>query len=430
MAVRTRLLQIVHDVRDSYWFLPSLIAGAGVVLGLGFVLIDARLGDAWLGRYEWFYGSRPEGARAMLSTIAGSTITVAGVVFSITLAAVTYASGQFGPRLLGNFIRDRGNQATLGVFIGTYLYCLIVLRTIRSAEETSADTAGAVRDAFVPHVAMFGGLALAIASTGVLIYFVHHVTSGIHINNVIARVGEHLISDIRECGNAQSGAPDPEQTPGLERPSAGESISVAATKSGYIQYFDLDALLAIACRHRLVLRLTRRPGDFISEGQPLIDVLAPSALSDEASEECDDVVTIGRQRSDRQDLRFGIDELVEIASRALSPGINDPFTAIGCMDWLGAALGELDRVPPAPGHMADEEGVVRIILRPLGFGDYLASAFGQLRSYVAADPNALARALATLDTLASNCTHGQHRTLARAERTRLARLGEDEQETG
>lgn len=150
MAIRTRLLQIVQDVRESYWFLLSLIPGAGVALGLAFVLIDARIGEQWLGRYEWFYGSRPEGARAMLSTIAGSTITVAGVVFSITLAAVTYASGQFGPRLLGNFTRDRGNQATLGVFIGTYLYCLVVLRTIRSAQETGADTGGVVREAFVP----------------------------------------------------------------------------------------------------------------------------------------------------------------------------------------------------------------------------------------------------------------------------------------
>ena len=419
MAIRTRLLQIAYDIRDSYWFLPSLIAGAGLALGLGIVLIDAQLGDAWLGQYEWFYGSRPEGARAMLSTIAGSTITVAGVVFSITLAAVTYASGQFGPRLLGNFMRDRGNQVTLGVFIGTYLYCLIVLRTIRSAEETSADTGGAVREAFVPHVAMFGGLALAIASTVVLIYFVHHVTSGIHINNVIARVGQQLIFDIRKCGDDQSKRLD------LERPSASPSVVVAATKTGYIQSFDLDALLMIACRHRLVLRLTRRAGDFVLEGRPLMDVLAPSTLTDEAAKACDDAVTIGRQRSDRQDLRFAVDELVEIASRALSPGINDPFTAIACLDWLGAALAELDRAPPAPGSIADTDGVVRIVLMPLGYEDYLASAFGQLRSYVAADPNALAHALTTLDELATNCTNAQHRILVEAERSRLVRLGDD-----
>lgn len=132
MWLKTRFLEVAKEVRTSYWFVPSLLALAGFAAGLGLVWLDAVLGDAWLGRFEWFYGSRPEGARALLSTVAGSTITVAGVVFSVTLAAVTYASGQYGPRLLSTFTSDRGNQVSLGVFIGTFLYCLVVLRTIRS----------------------------------------------------------------------------------------------------------------------------------------------------------------------------------------------------------------------------------------------------------------------------------------------------------
>ena len=128
MWLKARTLEIIEDIRGSYWFVPSLLAMLGFAAGLGLVYLDAVIGDAWLGRFEWFYGSRPEGARSLLSTVAGSTITVAGVVFSITLAAVTYASGQYGPRLLSNFVRDRGNQVTLGVFIGTFLYCLVVLR--------------------------------------------------------------------------------------------------------------------------------------------------------------------------------------------------------------------------------------------------------------------------------------------------------------
>ncbi|MBW3630212.1 MAG: DUF2254 domain-containing protein, partial [Gemmatimonadetes bacterium] len=164
MTLKARVKYTVAHVRDSYWFIPALFALAGLSGGLGLVSVDGSTGDAWLGRWEWFYGSRPEGARGMLSTIAGSTITVAGVVFSITLAAVTYASGQFGPRLLSNFVRDRGNQATLGVFVGTYLYCLVVLRTIRSAQEASADSGATVSEAFVPHLAMTVGLLLAVAS--------------------------------------------------------------------------------------------------------------------------------------------------------------------------------------------------------------------------------------------------------------------------
>lgn len=419
MALRQWLVAAVDDIRASYWFLPTLLAFAGLALGLALVIVDSRLGDTWLGRYEWFYGSRPEGARAMLSTIAGSTITVAGVVFSITLAAVTYASGQFGPRLLGNFMRDRGNQATLGIFIGTYLYCLVVLRTIRSAEETSADTAGAVRDSFVPHLAMFGGLALAIASTAVLIYFVHHVTSGIHINNVIARVGRRLIADIRDrSGDENAPSPPPP-------PLTGKFASIAASKTGYIEAIDFDALLTIACRHGLVLRPIRRAGDFVSEGWPWLEAHATAPASELIIGECNNVVAIGRQRTAQQDLRFAIDELVEIASRALSPGVNDPFTAIACIDWLGAALTEFDRSPPEPDRKADDTGRVRIILNPLRFEDYLARAFAQLRSYVAADPNARAHTLATLKELATRAHDAKHRALIEAERTQLAGIGSD-----
>jgi len=418
MLIRTRLIELSENVRGSYWFLPTLLACAGFALGLSLVLVDALLGDAWLGRYEWFYGSRPEGARSMLSTIAGSTITVAGVVFSITLVAVTYSSGRFGPRLLGNFMRDRGNQASLGVFIGTYLYCLVVLRTIRSAEETSAATGGVVRDAFVPHLAMFGGLALAIASTAVLIYFVHHVTSGIHINNVIARVGRDLINQIRQRSDEDDSDSGPTSPPSL----AGKVKPVLATKNGYIEAIDFDALLKIASRHDLVLRPVRRAGDFVSDGWTLLEAYSSASISDRMMEECTSVVTVGRQRTSQQDLRFGIDELVEIAARALSPGVNDPFTAIACIDWLGAALGEFDRRPPPLTKMADEDGTVRIILRPLDFEDYLDAAFGQLRSYVAADPNARAHALNTLTDLATHVGHPGHRTLIEAECAQLAAM--------
>ena len=412
MLIRLRVIEMSENVRGSYWFLPTLLACAGFSLGISLVLVDARLGDAWLGRYEWFYGSRPEGARAMLSTIAGSTITVAGVVFSITLAAVTYASGQFGPRLLGNFMRDRGNQATLGIFIGTYLYCLVVLRTIRSAEEASAETGGALREAFVPHLAMFGGLALAIVSTAVLIYFVHHVTSGIHINNVIARVGRDLIADVRQRS-------DKVAPPTPAKPTLGTFTSIEATKTGYIEAVDFDALLTVACQHDLMLRPIRRAGDFVSEGWSLLEAHAPCSVSQRAMLACNAAVTIGPQRTAQQDLRFAIDELVEIASRALSPGVNDPFTAIACIDWLGAALTEFDRRPAPPETLTDNDGRVRIILRPLQFDDYLAAAFGQLRSYIAADPNARRHALTTLKELAAQASHARHRTLIETERAQL-----------
>jgi len=416
MALRQRFLAAIEDIRSSYWFIPLFMAVAGLVLAVAAVIADARMGNDWLGQYEWLYGSRPEGARAMLSTIAGSTITVAGVVFSITLAAVTYASGQFGPRLLGNFMRDRGNQVTLGTFIGTYLYCLVVLRTIRSAGEDRLELGDPVRDAFVPHLAMFGGLALAITSTAVLIYFVHHVTSGIHINNVIAQVGRDLIADIR--ARSDDDAPSAIQPP-IE---TGQWTPVAATHTGYIETIDFTALVEIASRHQSVVRIVRNPGEFVSRGWPVLELLSGADPTEKFAAECCEVIAIGHQRTGQQDRLFAIDELVEIAARALSPGVNDPFTAIACLDWLSAALHEVDLGPPPRVVLADADGAPRVVTRPLHFEDYLHAAFGKLRRYVGLDPNARASALRSLEELARNASLGEHRDLLQQEHGRLSAI--------
>ena len=178
MRSKARLLEIVEDVRGSYWFVPVSIALVGFCAGLLLVYLDALIGDKWLGRFEWFYGSRPEGARSLLSTVAGSTITVAGVVFSITLAAVTYASGQYGPRLLSNFVRDRGESSH-----PRHLHRHIPLLPCGACGRSAAQRGNKRRHwrrasrGLRPHLAMFGALALAITSIGVLIYFVHHVTT-------------------------------------------------------------------------------------------------------------------------------------------------------------------------------------------------------------------------------------------------------------
>jgi uncharacterized membrane protein len=423
MWLKARTLEIAEHIRGSYWFLPSLVALFGFGAGLGLVYLDAVIGDAWLGRFEWFYGSRPEGARSLLSTVAGSTITVAGVVFSITLAAVTYASGQYGPRLLSNFVRDRGNQVTLGVFIGTFLYCLVVLRTIRSAEEASADSGGVVREAFVPHVAMFGALALAVASIGVLIYFVHHVTDAIHINNVIARIGRGLLDDIADRIDSDEAAEDAVIEDDAER-LAVRGAPVSATRTGYVDALDEDALLEIATDQGAVVSVLAVPGDFVHRGWPLLRI---EAGGDGDVNACGHLFSISRKRSALQDLRFPIDELVEIAARALSPGVNDPFTAIACIDWLGAALTDLSAMPTRPARLRDEEGHVRVVVPRLGFEDYLRSAIGQLQPYAVKDRNAGTHLILTLDKIREMASDPRHRALIGTERDRFARLFEKEQ---
>lgn len=413
MALRIRLLEIAENIRGSYWFIPTVMALGGSLAGAGLILLDAKLGDDWLGRFEWFYGSRPEGARSVLSTIASSTITVAGVVFSVTLAAVTYASGQYGPRLLTNFQRDRGNQVTLGTFIATYLYCLIVLRTIRSPENTGFLEQMGEAETFVPHLAIYGALVLALASIAVLIYFVHHVTDSIHINNVIARIGQSLIDDIRT-------RPADKETEAIEAPpELKDPLPIRAVKAGYIEAVDRNALVTLACKHDLVLEMARHPGDFVHQGDVLLHASPAASLGASVGEQSISAFAFGEKRTPLQDLRFAIDELVELAARALSPGVNDPFTAIACIDWLGAVMAELQQYGDGGFRiMRDPQGRVRLIFEMLCFDDYLQAAFGQLRPYVAADPNARTKLVQVLDTLIDDAPP-DYRLALYAERRRL-----------
>jgi uncharacterized membrane protein len=263
------------------------------------------------------------------------------------------ASGQYGPRLLTNFMSDRGNQLTLGTFIATYLYCLLVLRTVRSPEE-----GGGV--GFVPNVALLIAVALAICSVAVLIFFIHHVPSRIHINSVIEDVGQRLLAGIDERFPRFIGDPRPDDASRPVVPAVfggepdGEGSArlrpIRARGTGYLQVVDDGTLLARASKHDLVLRLHYQPGDFVHDGRALLEAWPEHRCDDETAEALRGAFAVDARRSALQDLRFLIDELVEIAARALSPGVNDPFTAVTCLDWMGAALSEL-AVRDLPSHL-------------------------------------------------------------------------------
>ena len=206
-AMRARLLRLSNDLRESYWFVPTVMAIGALLLALAMVYIDSHAGSGWMDGLPWLYAARPDGARSLLSSIGGSMIGVAGTTFSVTIAAVVYASGQYGPRLLSNFMSDRGNQVTLGTFIATFVYSLVVLRTIRSAGES-----GAGAPAFVPQLALLVALVLVLCSIAVLIFFIHHVPMRIHINNVIERIGDRLIEEIDSRFPVFVGVPLEERT--------------------------------------------------------------------------------------------------------------------------------------------------------------------------------------------------------------------------
>lgn len=318
------------------------------------------------------YKGGPEGARAVLSTVAGSMISVTGITFSITIVALTLASSQFGPRLLRNFMRDTGNQFVLGVFLATFVYCLMVLRRVQGTEESM----------FVPHLSVTIGIILALGSLAVLIYFIHHVAQSIQAESVIAAVGRDLDTAIEESFPELigKGVPaDGNQKPIDFPPESREEATVRSVRSGYIQAIESDGLLRVAIDHDLVVRLNYKPGDYVFNGSPLVQVWSPSKMDDKVGEKIRNVFILGNHRSGEQDPEYAAHQLVEIAIRALSPGINDTFTAINCIDRLGASLSVLaGRVMPS-GCRYDEKSNLRVVTDVDTFRGILNAAFDQIR---------------------------------------------------
>lgn len=418
---------LLQTVRASYWFVPTLMAVVAVLLGATMVWVSAGPGSGWLNGLSWYQSVKPDGAQQVLSTIAGSMITVAGVVFSITIVAIAYASSQYGPRILSNFMSDRGNQVTLGTFIATFVYCLLVLRTIRAGDEE-----------FVPHIAVMVGLLLAFCSIGVLIYFIHHVPQSIHINNVVEQIGcqfialvEHRYPNLLGDPSGQSGEVKDRSSEAMAilANRAGNIATVAAVASeeaGYLQAADAKQLMAVAETNDLFLRLLHQPGGYIYRGRTLLEVWPAERLTPECARKLRNSYTIGSKRTPSEDLNFPIDELVEIAARALSTGVNDPYTAITCLDWLGAGLSELAHRRSPSEQWADANGSVRIFALPESFASFAERAFGRTRQYVARDMNAALHMLRTIGDVAADCRTEDQVDALRIEADRLIAMAETE----
>lgn len=422
--MKVDILDWLRDLRATYWFIPALMASLAVGLSFGLIAVDTWLGSRWLHDVEWLYLNQPDGARAVLSTIAGSMITVAGVTFSMTILTVSFAAGQMGPRLLNNFMRDRGNQVTLGMFISAFLYCLMVLRVVRGQDGGAAVMQ---TEAFVPHISIMVALGLAVAGVVVLIYFIHHVPESINVSNVIAKVGRDLNEMVARQFPKMIGDEASEGRPtddaGAESDLlAQDARSVLSEQTGYIRAIDENDLLNLATRHDVVVRLEYRPGNFISPGKALLYAWPAERVTDEVAAAGRAVFAVGSQRTRYQNIFYLIDELVEIAARALSPGVNDPFTAISCLDWLGSVLQNMAR-REVPGVLRyDKQQALRVIAHPIYFETMASRVFDQLLPYVSADRNAALHTMRIIAEVAVELTPGGKREamLEHASRLRAA----------
>ncbi len=391
------------EIRANYWLVPSLMAVAAIGLSLLTLYIDRSFQGPEQARIFW--GGGPEAARSLMEVIATSMLTVATLTFSLTTVTLSQASSQFGPRLLRNFIRDTGNQFVLGTFVSTFVYCLLVLRAIRSSVEARADFSGV--QAFVPEISITVGFVLALSSLGVLIYFIHHVSQSIYAPNVVAAVAEDMMEAIQRL------FPDPEDPLALPAeaetaPTLPEHFEQAATRleastSGYLQSVDYYRLLELASRHNLLLMVTHRPGHFVVYGDDLALAWPPQAITSDIAQSLLAAFTTGKARIAPQDVEYAVDQLVEIALRALSAAINDPFTALNCIDWLGVGLSQLAQRKIPPPYFTGADGAIRIVLKhPVTFRGVVDAAFNQLRQHAR---NQVAVSIRLLETIALIAEH-------------------------
>jgi uncharacterized membrane protein len=390
-------------VRESFWFLPALMTVVAVLLSLITVELDDQLKWNGLGTGPFGNVASADGARTLLATIAGSMITVASLTFSITIASLSLASSQFGPRLIRNFIRDTGNQVVLGTFIATFAYCLMVLRTVRGTEAIT----------FVPSISMIVAVVLAMTSLAVLIYFINHISMSIQATRIIATIGQdlswiidRLYPEVRDGEEDEPGYREEQDW----RPR-GESRRVYSLRSGYIQGVNYRRLVEAAREPDLVINVPHHAGQFVSKGATIAEVFSDGApVEDEGLD--DEIVgafSVGSDRVAGRDIEFFIDQLVEIAVRALSPGINDPFTAMACIDQLGASLRQLsERKLPSPNHR-DDAGEVRVHAESQTYSGAVGAAFNLIRQYGQTSAPVSMRLMETIAVLAEFAPAPEHR---------------------
>jgi uncharacterized membrane protein len=362
-------------LRTTLWIVPAALVVLVVGLFVFTYLLDQAAHHGRLTLPSWIRTESADAGRQVLIGIAAAVITVVGVVFSITILALTLASQQFGPRMLRNFVRDIGTQFTLGVFVATFVYALLALGSITSGPKSE----------FVPSISITTALVLVLGDLIVLIYFIHHVATVIQLPEVIADIARDLNRAIDDefpesATNAVEMASD-DSDPARRELIAhldAEGVAVPATTSGYLQFVGYGQLVTIAQDADAVIRLVHRTGHFVMAGHLLATVWPPHAAPTVARALARAHVT-GPHRTLIQDPVFAIDQLVEIAIRAISPAVNDPFTAITCIDWLADGLSKISERVLAEGVYRDPTGRLRLIEFGPSYARMVDRAFDKIR---------------------------------------------------
>lgn len=408
--MNNKILNLIETVRTSFWFIPSLMVGLSTLLAQVLLTYDRDYQHYTPQFLHFIYQTSPESIRALLTTIAGSMITVTSIAFSITVVALSLASSQFGPRLIRNFMADKGTQSVLGVFVAIFTYCLLVLQATKSIDNHH----------FVPGLAAYFALLMAFVGVGVLIYFIHHVAEAIQAENVVDKVYSQLQKDMERLFPDQETKPDTRPTQQIRFTDNAIQQALNSEQDGYVQAIDVKKLVKLAKLHSLQIEVLTKAGDAVVKNTPLIRLRYEQIDKHPDEKALLACFLLGSKRTPIQDPEFAIRQMVEIAVRALSPGINDPYTAIVCTDKLCAILCNLTQRAMPPNEHTDEDGCLRVLTRPLQFSQFADAAFNQIRQYGQSSVAVTIRLLESLQHIAERVVNPEQSQFVQQQRDMIA----------
>jgi uncharacterized membrane protein len=380
-----------ETLRTNLWMVPAIEAVSVLLLFAATTAVDRAAYNGHVGLPSWVLSGTADAARQVLTTMAAALITVVGVVFSITIVALTLASTQFGPRMLRTFIRDRGTQVTLGTFVASFFYTVLVLVSVGPGSHGD----------FVPHLSITVALTLAVADLAVLIYFINHVATTIQLPQVIAGIARDLARQIEMDARVSTPATDRDSGPSCDELLgliAESGAAIPTPQSGYLQVIRHETLVKIATEADAVIHLPYRPGHFLVRGHTLA-LVWPAGKADYVAESLERGHVTGPYRTLTQDVSFGVDQLVEIAIRALSPAVNDTFTALTCIDWLSDCLCRITTSWSPQRIRRDRSGHIRLIAYQADYDRLVQRAFEKIRQASDGMPAVMIRQLDALSKI-------------------------------
>lgn len=397
-----KLLFRWNELKATFWFVPVIIIISSILLSLGLVYLDGQITISQNGLSRFFFVSSPDSARSILATISGAMMGVAGTVFSITLVALTLASSQFGPRLIKNFMYVRLNQIVLGAYISTYLYCLLVLNAVQDANEYT----------FIPSLSILVAIFAAILNIILLIVFIHQIAISLQADKIISEISEFISKQTKALfPDKEEETQESEKNIDLAAALSKyhNQISIQSPKSGYLEYIDKESLIETISEKNSLLVLFQRAGGHLVEGLEIGVLYSNIHWEKEALENIISQFKIGKIKTSQQDLEFSIHQMVEIALRALSSGINDPYTAIACIDNLTAVMSYLAEAKFPSKYLFDEKENLRIVTDTFEFEGLLDVAFNQIRQFSGGSPAVIIRLMEALTTISKFTKNKLHK---------------------